>query len=129
MRHRSRSPERFRSRSPMRHRSRSPERFRSRSPERFRSRIPERFRSRSPSRNLEPPKIRENTIIFNSIDDQIPDIIQIALNDKGKMRETKYGFIVNQEKDGSVTAYKIDDGNGGEKDLDEEEKKLLLEWD
>jgi hypothetical protein len=150
-RYRSRSPERYRSRSPGRRsrspgrRSRSPERrsrSRSRSPiqrtrspspvkYRSRSRSPVRYRSpvrrsRSPPRNLQPPKIREMLIIIDSMSDQIQDIIEVTLTDKGKIKETKYGFIVNQEKDGSVTAYKIDDGNGGEKDLDEEEKKIAI---
>jgi len=75
---------------------------------------------------VQPPQVSGNSISIDSNPQEKNEELQVVNipGQEGWFRETNYGFIVHPETTGSITVHKIEDKKGGQRDLNENEKKI-----
>jgi hypothetical protein len=75
---------------------------------------------------VQPPQMSGNSISIDSVPEEKSQELQVVPipGQDDWFKETVHGFIVHQDSNGAITAHKIEDKKGGQRDLDENEKKI-----
>ncbi len=84
--------------------------------------------SQAASTTVQPPQMPGSSVsIDTAVEEKSNELQVVELPGRpGWFRETNHGFIISQGSDGTTSAYGVDDGNGGQRDLTETEKKVAL---
>ena len=82
----------------------------------------------APSSTVQPPQMPGSSVSIETANDEKPNELQVVElpGRPGWFREANHGFIIHQGADGTASAHGVDDGNNGQRDLTEAEKKIAL---